>query len=88
MTDKEIRKLRKVELLEALVELSEENERLKEEIAELNKKLEERKVKLDSCGSIAEASLIIGRVFEAAQIAADCYLENVKLKIKEDSRDE
>ena len=32
MTDKEVRKLRKAELLELLVELSEENDRLKEEI--------------------------------------------------------
>lgn len=88
MTDKEVRKLRKAELLELLVELSEENDRLKEEIKELNQKLEDRKLKIDNCGSIAEASLVISGVFEAAQKAADCYLENVKRKYEEDNSDE
>ena len=33
---------------------------------------------LESCGNIAEASLKINRVFEAAQQAAEQYLANVR----------
>lgn len=88
MTDKEVRKLRKAELLEVLIELSEENNRLKEEIEDLKQQLKDRKLKLDNCGSIAEASILISGVLEAAQNAADCYLENIKRKSKEDNSDE
>ena len=88
MTDKEVRKLRKAELLEVHIELSEENDRLKGEIKELNQKLEDRKLKIDNCGSIAEASLLISCVFESAQKAADYYLENIKRKYEDDNSNE
>lgn len=87
MTDKEVRKLRKTELLELLIEISEENDRLKEEINRLHQQLEDRQLKIENCGSIAEASVLICGVLEAAQNAADCYLENIKHKYEEDNSD-
>ncbi len=88
MTDKEVHKLSKAELLEVLVELSEENDRLKEEIKSLKQQLNDRKIEIEKCGSIAEASLMISKVFEAAQEAADCYLENIKARYKEGNNNE
>lgn len=88
MTDKEVRKLRKAELLEVLIELSEENDRLKEEIEDLKQQLNDRNLKIDNCGSIAEASILISGILEAAQNAADCYLANIKQKCKEDNSNE
>lgn len=78
MTDRELRKLSRVELLEMLVTLSEENEKLKTENEELRKQLADRSILIEKAGSIAEASMEISGVFKAAQDAADRYLENIK----------
>ncbi len=78
MTDKEIRKLNRLELLELMVSISEENETLRRKVESLQTQLDEREIDIESAGSIAEASLELAGVFEAAQDAADRYLENIK----------
>lgn len=78
MTEKELRRLKRSDLLEMLLEQSREVERLKEELAEAKNKLEERQIRLENAGSIAEASLSVSGVFEAAQDAAVRYLESLK----------
>ena len=78
MTDKQLRKLSRLELLEMLLEQSREIQKLKAELEKANALLEERQLAIRSAGSIAEASLKLNGVFEAAQKAADQYLENVK----------
>ena len=44
----------------------------------MQEKLNEREIEISSAGSIAEASLELSGVFEAAQDAADRYLENIR----------
>lgn len=78
MTDKELRKLSRADLLEMLLVQSKEVDRLRSELEEANRKLEDRKILLANSGSIAEAALKFNKVFEAAQMAADQYLENIK----------
>jgi hypothetical protein len=78
MTDKELRKLKRTELLEMLLDSRKENEELKRQLREANIKLNDRKIMLNQVGSIAEAALQLNDVFAAAQKAADQYLENVK----------
>ena len=85
MSDKELRKLRRMDLLELLIEERKENERLKRESEQLKQELQKAKKQLQSkriaikeAGSIAEASLRLSGVFEAAQDAANVYLANVK----------
>ena len=78
MTDRELRKLGKAELMELLLEQSEEIARLRKQLAEREAALTDRELKLQRAGSIATASLTLTNVFEAAQAAADLYLENVK----------
>ncbi len=78
MTDKELRKLKRGELLEMLLETVRENDRLKAEIEQLRERLESREIILKESGSIAEAALKLNGVFEAAQKAAEQYLENVR----------
>ena len=87
MKEKDLRRLKRVELLDMLIEQgrlvdaqAEEITKLKEEVEELNRKLEDRKVDLENTGSIAEASLRIAKVFMAAEDAAKIYLENLKEK--------
>lgn len=78
MTDKELRKLNRAQLLEMLIEQSKEVASLKEQLKEANKKLENRQIMIENSGSIAEAALRLNGVFEAAQNAAEQYLENIK----------
>lgn len=78
MTERELRKLSRLDLLELLVRQMEENERLRAELKQAREQLESRELMLESAGSIAQASLQISRVFESAQMAADVYLENVR----------
>lgn len=78
MTERELQKLRRVELLEMLLELSKENERLTQEIGTLRAAAEDRRIDLEKAGSIAEASLAMSGVFRAAQDAADLYLASIQ----------
>ena len=63
MTDKELRKLNRSELLELMLEQSREIDRLQEELEETREALQERNLKIESCGSIAEAPTIISCSF-------------------------
>lgn len=78
MTEKELRKLNRVELLEMLVTEMKEVERLEETVTALQQQLADRTIIADNAGSIAEASLRLNGVFCAAQAAADQYLENIR----------
>ena len=78
MTDKELRRLSRRELLQMLLEQTSEVERLQAELDKTRAELNDRAIMLESCGNIAEASLKINRVFEAAQQAAEQYLINVR----------
>lgn len=78
MTERELKKLSRSDLLELMIAQGKELEDVKQQLAEALKELEERKISCDSAGSIAEASLAINGVFLAAQAAADDYLSNIK----------
>ena len=78
LTENEIRKLSRIDLLELLLEKSRENEKLQEELEKIKAQLAERNLKIEKAGSIAEAALALNGVFEAAQAAADQYLENLR----------
>ena len=78
MTDKELKKLNRSELLELMLEQSREIDRLQAELEETRGALQERNLKIESCGSIAEAAAEVNSLFHAAQRAADMYLLNVQ----------
>ena len=78
MTDKELHKMSRSELLEIMLQQQKEIERLQAELDSANKLIESRKMLMRRSGSIAEASIKISEVFEAAQNAADRYLMSVK----------
>ena len=78
MTEKELKRLSRAELLELLLEQVEENEALRAEIANLKGQLEDRAIKIENAGSIAEAALRLNGVFEAAEAAAKQYVDSLK----------
>lgn len=82
---KALRRLRRKDLLEILLEQSRENEdqRLllavqKKKILHLEQKLQERRIDIAEAGTLAEASLKLNGIFDAAQAAAQQYLDNLK----------
>ncbi len=83
--DNSLKKLRRIELLELLLEQMEENEKLKQKIEALKndkeflqRQLADRKVRIEKAGTIAEATFVLNGVFEAAEKAAEQYLESLK----------
>jgi regulator of replication initiation timing len=78
MADRQLRRLKREELLQMLLELEQENEQLAQENRRLREQLAQREVCIAEAGSLAEAALKLSGVFEAAQRAADLYVENVR----------
>ena len=78
MTDKELKRLSRSELLEMLLSQSRKMDKMQAEIDELKEKLKSREILLENAGSIAEAALELNGLWETAQSAADQYVENVK----------
>ena len=84
MTDKQLRKLRRTDLLAIMIDQQKEIERLNEEVERLNKELEESRINIARAGSIAQASFAISDIFEEAQKVADSYLANVRRLVGEE----
>lgn len=80
MTEKELRKLTRYQLLELLILQTERADKLQQELEALRKKQEEQDIRSTVVGSIAEEAMQLSGIFEAAQKAADQYVEAVKQK--------
>ena len=78
MTDKELRRFSRSELLEMLIAQTEENDRLKIRLEQAEAQLRDRRISIDKAGSLAEAALSLNGVFQAAEAAAQQYLENIQ----------
>ena len=90
MTQQEMKRLGRVELLEIIVMQSDEleavkkeREALSEENAALKERLNRRELSMHSAGNLAEASLAVTNIFEEAEKAASIYKENVERMSRE-----
>lgn len=77
MADKKLKRLSRADLLEMLLVQTKEVERLREKLTEMEKQLQERQLRINNAGSLAQAVIEVNKVVEAAQAAADQYLENI-----------
>ena len=67
MTDQELRRLTREDLLDIIYELQQKTQRLEQENETIRKQLADRTVKLENAGSIAEAALALnGENFSTA----------------------
>lgn len=78
MTDKELRRLHRSELLEMLISLTEENRRLNDLLEQTRSQLRDRQITIENAGSLAEAALSLSGIFQTADAAAQQYLESVR----------
>lgn len=77
MTDRQLRRLRREELVDIIYTLQLQQQRLREENASLRAALDSRRLQVEKAGSLAEAALAVSGVLEAAQQAADVYLASL-----------
>ena len=78
MTDRQLRKLNRMDLLKLLLEEKKENEALREQMQQMRLQLENKQLNIDQSGSLAEAALKLGGIFEAAETACQYYTENIR----------
>lgn len=78
MTEKELKKLGRRELIEILYEVQKQNDEKSEHIKKLQTELEDKTLRMDETGSIAEAAIKVNKVFEMAQASADQYLTSIR----------
>lgn len=81
MTAKELKRLRRSDLLEMLLTLRKENEQLRQQLECAQKQLENKKIEIDNSGSLAEAALRLNGIFEAAHAACEQYTENIRQRL-------
>ena len=78
MTSNELKRMNRTELLQMMLLLAEENEQLKAQLAQVQEQLDEKNLKCEKAGSLAEAALQVNGVFEAAEKAARQYVQGVE----------
>lgn len=78
MKEKQLRKLKRIELYEIMLAQADEIDRLQTELAQAEAELADKRIKIAEAGSLAQASLQLTKVFEEAQKTADLYLTNIK----------
>lgn len=83
MTEKDLKKLNRYQLLELLIMQTERADKLQAIIDNTTKQLNEQELKLASLGSIAEAALELKGVFQLAQDAADMYVHAAQKRAAE-----
>lgn len=79
MTDKEFKRLSRAQLIDIIYQLQLNQEELEAQNEKMKSDLEDRRLKMERSGNIAEAALEINQVLQAAQNAAEQYMEEVRL---------
>lgn len=83
MKEKELKRLSRAELLELLLVQTKETERLRKKLEKAEEELADRHLRVQKAGDLAHAALEINGVMEAAQAAAQQYLDNIAQLEKE-----
>ena len=78
MTDKEFKRLSRPQLIEVIYQLKLKAEELAKENEKLKRELDDRRIRIHRAGNIAEAALDINNVLQAAQCAAEQYLNEIR----------
>lgn len=78
MTEKDLRKLSRSDLLQMLIDQSEELQALREKNAAAEAALAQKDLAIDEAGSLADAVFKLNGIFDVAQNTAQQYLDNIK----------
>ena len=78
MTDKEIKRLSRADLVDIIYQLQKNEENLIKMNEDLKARLASKEMKIEKAGSLAEAAVSVSGVFEKAQQAAEIYLSELQ----------
>ena len=87
MTDKEFKRLSRYQLIDIIYQFQLKQNELIAENERLAKELRDKRLRVTEAGNIAEAALSIHNVMQAAQDAADGYLEEIRI-MREETKEE
>lgn len=83
MKERELRRLSKTELLEMLIDLRQQCDALEKDLQKTREWLKDKELNIQKAGSIAQASLQLSGVFQAAEEAATQYVNNIERLTRE-----
>ena len=78
MTDRQLRRASRADLLKLLLEQRKESEALRQQISQMEEQLQRRQIAIDQSGTLAEAALKLSGIFDAAETACQYYTENIR----------
>lgn len=81
MTDKEFKRLSRSQLIDIIYQFQLQQEELIAENEKLKSALADKRILVNNSGNIAEAALEIHNVMQAAQSAAEHYLEEIQRRV-------
>ena len=87
MISKELKRLSRRELVDIIYQLKKNEQEMQEEIESLKNELEDKRIRISTAGSIADAAMSVTNVFSTAQMTADLYLREISY-MKEDTEKE
>lgn len=87
MISKELKRLSRRELVDIIYQLKKNEQEMQEEIESLKNELQDKRIRVSTAGSIADAAVSITNVFSTAQMTADVYLREISA-MKEDAEKE
>ena len=87
MISKELKRLSRRELVDIMYQLKKNEQDMQEEIELLKNELQDKRIRISTAGSIADAAMSVTNVFSAAQMTADLYLREISC-MREDTEKE
>ena len=78
MTDKEFKRLSRAQLIDIIYQYQLQVDKLTEQNQALEREVEDKRIRLQNAGNIADAALEINECFRSAQNAAEQYLNEIK----------
>ena len=87
MISKELKRLSRRELVDIIYQLKKNEQEMQEKIESLKNELEDKRIRVSTAGSIADAAMSVTNVFSTAQMTADLYLREISY-MKEDTEKE
>ena len=85
--NKELKRLSRRELVDIIYQLKKNEQEMQEKIESLNTELHDKRIRISSAGSIADAAVSLTNVFSLAQMTADIYLQEISYMKEKTEKD-
>ena len=87
MISKELKRLSRRELVDIIYQLKKNEQDMQEEIESLKTELQDKRIRISTAGSIADAAMSVTNVFSTAQMTADIYLREISCMREDTDRE-